>query len=189
MALLQIPQLTVEQVSKIGQNLPAAIPPEYLTSIVFFSFAFFILSLIKFNLKMRIIIALFLAVGLVGISFLPTVISSKISPYVSMISNITKSLGMQGTLIASGALVLFGLVVGRVTGKFLFKKVIKKAGEPTTGMEKKLKSLEQQRDHFISQLKGAKGDPAREMKVEKQINKVNEKINILKAKLGLPITA
>mgnify|MGYP001590793168 FL=1 len=72
---------------------------------------------------------------------------------------------------------------------FLFKKIVKRAGEPTKGMENKLKARENQRDHFISQLKHAKGDPVAELRIEKRINKINESINVLKAKLGLPITA
>lgn len=200
MVILQIPPLSIDQISKIG--LPS-LPADYLNYIAVFSLLFFLLSLIRLNLKLRILAGIFVAIALASVAFLPASISSKVSPFTGIITNITKSLGSQGTLIASGALIvagfiasklldiLLGLMFGRggATGRFMFKKVIKKSGEPTPGMERKLRHLEQQRDHLISQLKGAKGDPAREMKVEKQINKVNEKINILKAKLGMPITA
>lgn len=184
--ILQVPQLAIDQISKVV--LPS-LPAEYLNYIAVFSLVFFLLSLIRLNLKLRILAGVFAAIALVAVNFLPAVISSKASPFISMIASITKSLGMQNTLIASGVLIAFGLVLGRLTGKLLFKKVVKKAGEPTTGMENKLKGIERKRDHLISQLKGAKGDPVKELKIEKQINKVNEKINILKAKLGLPITA
>lgn len=198
--ILQVPQLAIDQISKVGLS---TLPADYLNYIAVFSLVFFLLSLIRLNLKLRILAGVFAAIALVAVNFLPAVISSKVSPFTAILSNTTKSLGSQGTLMASVALIvagfvasklldiLLGLMFGRggAAGRFMFKKVIKKAGEPTPGMERKLRHLEQQRDHLISQLKSAKGDPAREMKVEKQINKVNEKINILKAKLGLPITA
>ena len=191
MTLFQVP-ITVEQVREIGSKLPT-IPPEYLSSIIAFSIIFFLLSLIRMSIKIRVIVGILVAVALVSVNLLPPSISSTvskvISPLSSLFASITKSLGPMGTLIASGALLLLGLVLGKISGKLLFKKVVKKAGEPTPGMEKALKRLEQQRDHLISQLKHARGDPAAELKVENRINKINERINILKAKLGLPITA
>jgi len=192
MALFQVP-ITIEQVTKIGQQLPSSIPNEYLPPILVFSAVFFLLSIIKFNLKLRIIVGVVVAVLLVGVNLLPANISSQISkfisPILSLAENMAKSLGMQGTLIASGALVFLGIILGKLSGKILFRKIMKKAGEPTKGMENKLKSLENQRDHSITELKHAKGDPVAELKIEKKINKINEKINVLKAKLGLPITA
>ncbi len=191
MALFQVP-IAIEQVTKIGQQLPA-VPNDYLPSILVFSAVFFLLSIIKFNLKLRIVIGAVVAVLLIGVNLLPANISSQISkfisPILSLAENMAKSLGVQGTLIASGALVFLGLLFGKLSGKLLFKKIVKRAGEPTKGMENKLKSLENQRDHFISQLKHAKGDPVAELRIEKRINKINESINVLKAKLGLPITA
>ena len=192
MALFQIPPIGAEQITNIGKNLPP-IPPEYLQPILAFSAIFFLLSLIKFNVKMRIIIGIILAGALIAVDLLPASASSQISkfisPITSMLANFTKSLGSTGTLMASGALVFLGIILGKLSGKMLFRKIMKKAGEPTKGMENKLKSLENKRDHMITELKHAKGDPVAELKAEKRINKINEKINILKAKLGLPITA
>ncbi|MBI4010003.1 MAG: hypothetical protein HY361_02305 [Candidatus Aenigmarchaeota archaeon] len=142
---------------------------------------------------MRIIAGIVVAVALASVNLLPSTISSQISNYISpfttTLTSFTKSLGLQGTLIASGVLIFVGVILGKISGKSLFKKTVKKAGEPTSKNEKVLEQLEKKRDHMIAQLKNAKGDPVSELQIEKAINQINEKINILKAKLGLPITA
>ncbi len=201
MALFQIPTLPIEQLPNLGQ-VSNLVPSQYLVPILAFSAVFFLLSLIRLKITWRLIAGVIVAAGLVTVNFVPAV-ASKITPYLSVIDNLTKSLGQSGTLFASVVLIALGFVYGKVIdiflrlvlrrggtpGKSLFKGIIKKAGEPTSGMEVKLRRLEQERDHLISKLKSSKGNPVAEMNVEKKINKVNEKINVMKAKLGMPLTA
>ena len=187
MVPFQIPEVTVDQIANIGKQLPTTIPNEYLPSLLVFSLIFFALSMIKFNIKLRIIAGMLGAGALAASNFVPAI--SKYLVFMPALVSITDSLGQYGTLVASAGLVVLGFVFGKLSHKLLLRKAIKKSGEPTPKLEHALEKLEEHRDHLIKELQHAKGDPVHEMKIEKKINAVNEKINVLKAKLGLPITA
>lgn len=146
-------------VLQITQDIPA----QYMPYIILFGSVFFLLSLVRIPVKIRLVVAL---VASIGVNVL----------YPSIVSPVA-TLGNVPSIGVSMALLAIGLLMGRK-----HKVVYSQAKSPAV-----IKGLEAQKAKLISQLNKANGNASKERQISAKISVIDDQIRRARAKLGLPV--
>ncbi len=154
-------------------QLPSYIQLQYLPYITPFSLVWLLLAFLKIDMK---IVFAMSAIAAIAIAF---------TPLSSIISNIIALVGYSTTLLIAMTMIIVGLVVGR---KSFAQIATPRDSLSIVHYQQELRNLEREKSDYISQLQHVGGDYKREKTIEEKINSINNKINVIKAKLGIPIT-